>query len=395
MGWTEQVNTDSEGHRAAIVDHPDFQLYDFGAYHPLRPERVAAGLELLETAGLWDRQSELLVPDVAPVEDIALVHSHAFIRAVDEAGSGGFPAGELSRYGLSSADNPPFPDMHYAAALVAGGTTLGMVRILSGQLDHAFNPAGGLHHAQRERASGFCIYNDPAVAAAVAARDFGARTFYIDLDCHHGDGVQWIFYDDPRVFTLSFHETGKYLFPGTGDVRECGEGTGLGHCVNVPFAPYTQDSSWQEALRMLIRPLVERFAPDVLITNHGCDTHIWDPLTHLALTTDSFVVQARLMHELAHEFCGGRWLAVGSGGYDWRRVVPRSWSILWAEMTCRRLPVDIPQSWARRWLTEAEEPHPRRMLDPSQLQQPTIRAAEIETSNKITVHSAARLAALA
>jgi acetoin utilization protein AcuC len=220
------------------------------------------------------------------------------------------------------------------------------------------------------------------MAALVA--EFDARVLYVDFDCHHGDGVQWIFYDDPRVLTVSWHESGRYLFPGTGDESESGEGAGAGYCVNVPFMPNSRDSSWLASLDIL-RPLVERFRPDVVVSNHGCDTHDWDPLTHLSLTTESLRRQANLVHDLAHSYCDGRWVAVGSGGYDWQRVVPRSWTILWCVMTEQSLPDSLPADWCDRWLTGASYPETRQFLDPPGVVQSSSRADEVERINRQTL----------
>lgn len=171
---------------------------------------------------------------------------------------------------------------------------------------HAFNAAGGFHHAMQDRASGFCIYNDAAVAIAALLQDYEAHGLYVDFDAHHGDGVQWAFYDEPRVMTVSFHETGRYLFPGTGDLLELGKGAGRGLSVNIPLEAFTEDVSWLEAVSALLPSLVHTFHPDLIVSQHGCDTHTWDPLTHLALTTRAAAAQAKLTHDLAHEHCQGR-----------------------------------------------------------------------------------------
>jgi acetoin utilization protein AcuC len=380
----------SEIHRSAMVHHPGFLAYDFGPQHPLRPERISAGHALLQQAALWNPAEEQLIPEASTREELELVHDVSYIRAVQEGSDGWFPAGELRAFGLTEGDNPAFPGMHEASTLVTGGSVTATRRIMTGELHHAFNPAGGLHHALRARASGFCIYNDPAVAAAVAVREFGARVLYVDFDCHHGDGVQWLFYDNPNVLTISFHESGRFLFPGTGEVAERGEGAGTGFSVNVPFAPFTRDGSWMEAVRQVFPPLVQRFQPDLIISAHGADTHVWDPLTHLSLTTTSFVEQARLVHTLAHEFSAGRWLAVGSGGYDWRRVVPRSWAIVWCTMTDRELSDVLPVSWSARW-SDGVEDMPDSFLDPVHVSLPTPREEEIDRVNRATVLSVMRL----
>lgn len=350
---------------SAIAYRPEFLKYDFGPQHPLRPERITASLNLLSEAGIWDPDSDVVSPPAASNAALELVHDPSYVRAVEEASSGfdsRTPA-ELAGFGLAAGDNPAFPGMHAAAAFVSGGSVETTRRLMNGELEHAFNPAGGLHHAGRSRASGFCIYNDPAIAAAVAMEEFGARVMYVDFDCHHGDGVQGLFYEEPRVLTVSLHESGDYLFPGTGRVDETGAGKGQGHSVNWPAAPYTQDDSWILAIESIVVPLAERFRPDFLISSHGSDTHVWDPLTHLALTTKSFTFQAEVMHNLSHSLCDGKWLAVGSGGYDWRRVVPRSWGIVWAEMTERKLPDALPEGWRHKWQSETEETLPEKWLD--------------------------------
>jgi acetoin utilization protein AcuC len=379
-------------HRAAIGNHPDLVLYDFGAYHPLRPERITAGLDLLCSAELWTPAEETVTAVPAEPPDLERVHSAEYIRAVEDAGSVGLPDGLLAGFGLAERDNPPFADMHYAAALVAGGSLVCMRAIMDGTLEHAFFPPGGLHHAHRSRASGFCIYNDAAVAAAAAIREYGARVLYMDFDCHHGDGVQSIFYRDPRVVTVSFHETTRSLFPGTGgEPDEMGDGDGYGTSFNLPFFPFTRDSCWQAALDRVLGPLAGRFPADLLITNHGCDTHIWDPLTHLSLTTSSLHRQAVLAHTIAHEHAGGRWLAVGSGGYDWRRVVPRSWAILWGEMTGRRLPDRLPEEWRQRWLPNAERPHPVAFLDAAEVSPPFQGESEVREVNEAALDAVASI----
>ncbi len=379
--------------RVALVYHPDLLQYDFGPQHPLRPERIELGLDLLRTLGIWDAAVETCVPRAAPDEVLELVHSRDYIAAVRASEHGILPALELGGFGLTTRDNPPFPNMHYAASLVAGGAADAARAVMRRELDHVFHPAGGLHHAQRELASGFCIYNDPALAAAVAVEEFGARVVYVDFDCHHGDGVQWLFYDDPSVLTVSLHESGRFLFPGTGGVEERGAGEGLGYAVNVPFMPFTQDASWQRAIHALLPPLVERFAPDLLLSVHGCDTHEFDPLTHLSLTTASFVVQAQLVHDLAHNHCDGRWIAFGSGGYDWRRVVPRSWAIVWSEMSGRILPRELPPAWLVRWSSDELDPLPLSFRDNSDMVHP-VRRDEVDTANRETLAEAKRAAGI-
>jgi acetoin utilization protein AcuC len=383
----------AQSDRVSLVYHPDLTQYDFGPQHPLRPERIELGLDLLTELGIWTAGTETCIPVAAPDGVLGLIHSPEYIAAVRAVDFGTLRGSELARFGLTSLDNPHFPNMHYASSLVAGGAAEATRAVMRRELDHAFHPAGGLHHARHERASGFCIYNDPALAAAVAVEEFGARVAYVDFDCHHGDGVQWLFYDDPSVLTVSFHESGRFLFPGTGGVEERGEGEGLGYAANVPFLPFTQDASWTDAIHDIVPPLLERFAPDLLLTVHGCDTHAWDPLTHLCLTTEAFEDQVRLVHDLAHRLCDGRWVAFGSGGYDWRRVVPRSWAIIWSQMSGRPLPPELPQSWLSRWGHDDLEPLPVRFRDNPDTVHPA-RVDETESANRATVDEVLKAAGL-
>ena len=254
----------------------------------------------------------------------------------------GFPEAGIGEGG----DCPPFAGMHEASAAVAGGSLRAVEAILRGDVEHAQHPGGGLHHAMPERASGFCIYDDPALAIARARRD-GLRVLYIDLDVHHGDGVQAIHWDDPGVLTVSFHETGRALFPGTGDVDEVGEGVAAGTSVNVPLPPGTGERAWLAAVALLLPELAATFAPDLIVSQHGADSHAWDPLAHLNVTTTAHGAAARLVDTLAHRHARGRWLATGGGGYDAYRVVPRTWALTWLAGAHREVPDDDAAGLAR------------------------------------------------
>jgi acetoin utilization protein AcuC len=268
--------------------------------------------------------------------------------------------------GIGWGDNPPFADMHEASAAVAGGSMRAMEAILDGQVEHAFHPGGGLHHAMRDHASGFCIYNDPALAIARARRD-GLRVMYIDLDVHHGDGVQALFWDDPGVLTFSIHESGRYLFPGSGDADEVGEGVAVATSVNVPLPPYTGEAAWHPILESYLPVLAAAFGPDLIVSQHGADSHAWDPLAHLHVTTTAHGKAARLVDAVAHRYGGGRWLATGGGGYDAYRVVPRTWALTWLAGAHREAPSGTPDAWRERWGTEAarygQAPLPERFDD--------------------------------
>ena len=343
--------------------------YDFGPEHPLQPGRIAALMDLLEICGLWQSTdaSSSLPLRAATTEELSLVHTNDYISAVQTLGNLAnvetLDSEHMQlaiKYGFAEGDTPVLPHMHEVSAGIAGGSLAALNAVMGISDDgtivpeeerplHVFHPAGGLHHAWAERASGFCIYNDISVAIANVLRASEAKILYIDFDAHHGDGVQRSFYDEPRVMTVSIHETGRYLFPGTGDVLEMGNGLGRGYSVNVPLEPFTEDDSYCEAIDLLLSPLVLSFAPDVIVTQHGCDTHTWDPLTHLSLTMRGIREQIKLAHQLAHTYCQGRWVALGGGGYDLYRVVPRAWSMVWAEMSEQTLPKELPDGWVKRW----------------------------------------------
>jgi acetoin utilization protein AcuC len=313
--------------------------------------------ELIAAYGLLDRDGVREIPArVATDEELTLVHTSRYLDAVRRAGAG--ERGDWWRYGFGPGDNPIFPQMHEASARVAGGSLVAAEAVLDGTADHAFNPAGGLHHALPERASGFCVYDDPAIAIAWMLRRGVERVAYVDVDVHHGDGPQAIFWDDPRVLTISLHESGRYLFPGTGFPDERGGGSAEGTKVNVPLPPATTDHGWLRAFREVVPPLVREWRPDVLVTQLGCDTHRTDPLAHLGLSTAAYREAATVLHDLAHEAAGGRWLATGGGGYQWARVVPRAWTIYFAEMADAGVPDEIPQRWLDLARAEAGTPVP-------------------------------------
>ena len=336
---------------------PRMAGYDFGPAHPLAPVRVKLTIELASALGVLGLPSvSLAVPASASDAELSLVHDPAYLQAVRRAGSdsgaggGGGPgagAGGYGRFGLGTPDNPVFPGMHEASALVAGGTLAAARAVWDGSVPHAGNVAGGLHHAMRAAASGFCVYNDPAIAIAWLLQAGASRVAYVDVDVHHGDGVQAAFYDDPRVLTISLHEHPATLFPGTGLPSETGTGAGRGFAVNVALPAGTGDAGWLRAFDAIVPPLVESFRPEVLVSQHGCDTHRLDPLAHLALSVDAQRRAALLVHELAHSAAGGRWVLVGGGGYQRVQVVPRTWTHLLAIAADQ--PVDpstpTPESW--------------------------------------------------
>jgi acetoin utilization protein AcuC len=340
--------------------------YDFGPDHPLTPRRFPPSIDLLRTLGA----TNFLEPPMATDEQLRRLHTADYIHTVRSFHHHPWRPAEA---GIGPGDCPPFDLMHEASAAVAGGSIAAVDRILDGQVEHAFHPGGGLHHAMAGRASGFCIYNDVALAVA-RARDAGHRVMYVDLDVHHGDGTQTLFWDDPQVLTFSIHETGMTLFPGSGFVDERGGPGAAGTKVNVPLQPHSGDGSWLDSVQRIVPALAEAFAPTFLVSQHGCDTHAYDPLAHLRLTTNAYRAASALLDEIAHRYTQGRWLATGGGGYDAYRVVPRSWSLVWLAQAHRELPGALDSEWRARWAAEAERhdqsPLPDSFLDQADLVAP-------------------------
>jgi acetoin utilization protein AcuC len=347
---------------AGLVLCPQAAAYDHGPGHPLRPERVLLTWDLIEAYGL-DRHpnAHRLACRRAAEEEIALVHTPEFIEATRMAGAG--EAGDWSRFGYGPGDNPVFEGMHEAAAFVCGASLEAARAVLDGSTVHAFNAAGGLHHAMPARASGFCVYDDPAVAIEWMLLRGVERIAYVDVDVHHGDGPQAIFYDEPRVLTISLHESGEYLFPGTGFVEESGGSDAEGTKVNVPLAPGTGDAGWLRAFGEVVPPLVRSFDPEVIVTQLGCDTHHTDPLAHLRLTTRAYREAYASLHGLAHEVAGGRWVATGGGGYQWATVAPRAWTLAFAEMVGAEPADELPETWVERLEGRLASPVPTRLSE--------------------------------
>ena len=362
--------------RVAITWDDALVAYDFGPQHPLQPIRVKLTVELARAYGILDRDNVTMrLPRPATREELELVHTPDYIDAVERISRTAEHPYANYGWGIGIGDNPAFLGMHEASALVAGASLVAAEQITSGAAEHAFNPAGGLHHALPDRASGFCIYDDPAIAMRRLI-DQGERLVYIDVDVHHGDGPQVIFYDDPNVMTISLHESGEYLFPGTGFPEEVGSGDAEGTSVNVALPPLTDHDAYRAAFERVVPPLVESFKPTILVTQLGCDTHATDPLAHLALVTQTYRWLAATMHELAHKVTGGRWLAVGGGGYQIYTVVPRAWTIYLAEIVGADLDGSIPEGWRETALAAGAPPELPGSLDDPGLNAPPGRLEE-------------------
>lgn len=380
---------------AVFIHQPEASRYKFSEDHPFDPQRLKLAIDLLEEVGALGDEHKMTAP-CADEAMLALVHRDDYIEAVAQL-SQQSPSAEFvsqaEKFGLRSEDTPFFPGMHEAASSIVGGSSLAADLVMSGQARHAFHMAGGLHHAFPERASGFCVYNDAAIAITRIRQQFGARVLYIDTDVHHGDGVQWTFYDDPNVCTYSIHETGKFLFPGTGFVHERGIDHGFGTSINVPVEPYTEDDSWLECFSSSIEKAAAAFKPDIIISQHGCDAHAYDPLSHTHCSMRIYQAMPAIIHRLAHEYTDGRWVAIGGGGYDIWRVVPRAWAMVWLEMTDHPLSLrlrenganeSLPAKWLAKWQSQSPEPLPEHWLDDTSDWPPIPRRSEIEIRNRQT-----------
>ncbi|SCF04182.1 acetoin utilization protein AcuC [Micromonospora saelicesensis] len=312
-----------------VVWDESLLAYDMGD-HPLDPVRVELTIALARELGILNRPGVRMVkPEPADDALLTRVHAPAYLAAVRNAPRDPLFAG----YGLGTSDNPVFEGMHESSALIAGATVAAAEAVWRGDARRAVNVAGGLHHAMSARASGFCVYNDPAVAIA-RLLDLGAeRIAYVDVDVHHGDGVQDIFWNDPRVLTVSVHETPLALFPGTGFPDETGGPGAQGTAVNMPLPPGVEDSGWQRAFHAIVPSVLRAFRPQILVSQCGADGHRLDPLADLNLTVDGQRATYLAMRALADELCDGRWVATGGGGYALVEVVPRAWSHLLAVAT--------------------------------------------------------------
>jgi acetoin utilization protein AcuC len=311
--------------RPRVIWNPEFVDYDFGVGHPMTPIRLDLTIRLATELGLLDNPEHVVAPEgMASDDDLLRVHTPALLFAVRRAGED--PRYPALDHGVGTDDVPAFVGMHEASAMAVGATLTAARLVASGEADHAVNIAGGLHHALPDRASGFCVYNDAAVGIHWLLDHGFERIAYVDIDVHHGDGVQTIFWDDPRVLTISMHESGTTLFPGTGFPDEIGGLHAKGSAANIALPAGTSDSGWLRAFNAVVPQLIEEFKPQVIVSQHGADSHVDDPLAHLAITVDGQRAAAAAIHRLAHRHAGGRWIALGGGGYEWACVVPRAWS---------------------------------------------------------------------
>ncbi|HCA85014.1 MAG TPA: acetoin utilization protein AcuC [Streptomyces sp.] len=348
--------------RAQLMWDESVTSYDFGSGHPMDPVRLALTMRLIEAFGL-DRKLRVAAARPAGDSTLRLVHRSDYISAVQRISAD--PGSADGSYGLGTADDPAFAGMHAASALIAGQSVGAAEAVWGGEALHAVNFSGGLHHAMPGSASGFCVYNDAALAIARLLELGAERVAYVDVDVHHGDGVQAAFWDDPRVLTISVHEHPSTLFPQTGWPTETGGEGAEGTAVNVALPAGTGDAGWLRAFHAVVPDLLAAFGPQALVTQHGADTHFEDPLAHLAVSLDAQRSVQEACHALAHEHADGRWVALGGGGYAVAEVVPRSWTHLVAIAAGE--PVDptaeTPEEWRHEVYARTRQPAPRRMTD--------------------------------
>src|SRR3990170_1164203 len=329
--------------KTALLYSDRFLEYNLGPYHPLRPVRVKLTYDLLKFEGLLEGDTvEVVEPRLASRDEILLFHEDAYVKLVEkysEKGSGL----------LDMGDPPAFKGCYEATSLVVGASLKACDLIMSGKFSHAFNPSGGLHHAHPDRASGFCIFNDPAVAISYLKTGHNVkRLLYLDIDAHHGDGVMYGFYEDPSVLDIDFHESGRFLFPGTGFPDETGEEEAKGLKVNVPLLPETGDQAYLNAFRQLVPGLVRKFRPEIILLQCGADGHFDDHLAQLRLSTNVYREIVGEVHRLAHELCNGRFLLLGGGGYTLANV-PRVWAVAFAALAGLNPDNIIPNGWAEEF----------------------------------------------
>ncbi len=320
--------------RGRLVHCEELSRYDFGSEHPMGPGRVRNTIELARQLGVLDRL-DVVPPPPVDLELLATVHDVDYIAAVQR----GAPDVE---FGLGTSDNPVFPGMHDIAGRVVMASVEAARSVFTGEAKRATNISGGLHHAMPRSTSGFCVYNDLAVAIQWLLDAGVERVAYVDVDVHHGDGVQAIFYDDPRVMTVSLHETPACLFPGTGFPDETGGPGAEGTAVNVALPPGTGDAGWLRAFHAIVPDVLRAFRPQILVTQHGCDSHENDPLADLDLSLDGQRASYLALADFADELCEGRWVSAGGGGYALLNVVPRAWTHLLGIVSGEPVPPQTP-----------------------------------------------------
>jgi len=337
--------------KTAVVIGEQLREYDLGANHPLRPERLKIALALAKNYELIS-SVDILTPRLAKFEDLTLFHTAEYVNKVKEYSRLG--------YGLLDAgDTPAFSGCFEIASWIVGASLVGIEAVINGKADHVFNFSGGLHHAHPGKASGFCIFNDPAVCISYLKKKYGIkRIAYIDIDAHHGDGVMYGFYNDPSVLDIDFHEDGRYLFPGSGFSNEIGEGKAKGLKINVPLPPKVNDKLYLEAFHRIVPAALRSYEPEIILLQSGADSHKGDPLAHLSITVKTYSEIASWLHKFVHEKCYGKIVIFGGGGYLLSNVA-RCWVKVLSVFLEKELSVKIPVEWQKYYesLTHDEAPN--------------------------------------
>lgn len=341
----------------------DLLQYRFSNEHPFNQMRLKLTTELLKVANFL-KDEHIVIPRIATDEELALIHQYDYIQAIRHASHGILSEHEAKKYGLNGDDTLQFKHMHRHSARIVGGALNLVDCIMDGTFINGCHLGGGLHHALPGRANGFCIYNDVAITAKYLVEKYHQRVMVIDTDAHHGDGTQWSFYTDNRIMTYPIHETGKFLFPGSGHYTERGEDIGYGYTVNVPLEPYTEDASYLEVFKETVEPLVAAFKPDIILSVHGLDIHYRDPLTHMNCTLNSLYSIPYIIQDLAKRYCNHKVLMFGGGGYNIWRVVPRAWSHVFLSLIGEPIQRGyLPLNWINKWKLYSTVKLPKRWED--------------------------------
>ncbi len=358
-----------------IIYHPDYSKYNLGPGHPFDPVRIEMVIDLLKEIGVLH---DYIQPDPVSVEELFPVHDRAYVEAV-EGLSNGDNAIDAESFGLGNVDNPVVPGMAEAARIQVGGTLLGARLLIQNKANKVLQMGGGFHHAHNSLASGFCLYNDLAVAIKEMT-NAGWHVVYLDLDVHHGDGVQKIYYSDDKVMTISFHESGEFLFPGTGWLQELGKSMGRSLKLNIPLEPFTEGNSYFEVMNKILEPALSWFKPDAVVVQAGADAHFSDPLADLLLTTQDFEKIYRRVLALIDLKCNGRTLFTFGGGYS-ITAAPRIWTILYLLIFNKAIPQKLPLNWRKKWSEKIGKEIPESLHDILPAFEQVARKSEIEKHN--------------
>lgn len=359
--------------------------YRFSNDHPFNQMRLLLTKTLLESLNLLS-EDKIIKPRIATDEELLLGHQAEYIQAVKDAGANTLSASDCEKFGLNSNDTPNFEGMHDKCATLVGATLTAVDAVMTGQTKTACNFGGGLHHGFRGRASGFCIYNDSTVAIEYMRQKYNKRVLYIDTDAHHGDGVQFSFYNDNDVFTYSIHETGRYLFPGTGTIHEKGDDNGYLYSMNLPVDAYTEDDSFLHVFRESLIKACEFFKPDIILSQNGADAHYLDPLTHLSVTHRTYQTIPQIVNKCAAQYTDGKWIAIGGGGYNIFQVAPLAWAQVYNAMLGNPpLTGEIPKSWIDKWQPKSKIKMPHTWNEDLENYEAIPRRLDIEEKNQQTL----------